>query len=405
MEESASTLAVNDESTPSLDKRIVFVMAVASALAVANLYYVQPLLENMGRAFSASAGQIGFVATMSQVGYACGLLFIIPLGDRYNQRKMIVGMLIAVTIALVIMASAPTLLILTIASFLVGLTTVVPQIIIPFAANLASDRNRGQIVGTVMSGVLIGILLARTVSGFIAAQFGWRSMYWIAAILMIFLAVILRFLLPNDHAAKHHISYLSLMRSLWHLVRDEPILRETSLFGALVFGSFSAFWVTLSFLLARAPYHFGSEVAGLFGLVGVAGALAATFVGKLADRRDPRFANGLAMLIALISFVLMWLAGQWLLGLIVGVILLDLGTQGNQVTNQARIYSLRADVRNRLNTVYMTAYFVGGSVGSLLGTYGWGFAGWSGVSGVACLMLVIALAVFVLNGKKMRSVA
>ncbi|GCF07825.1 MFS transporter [Dictyobacter arantiisoli] len=386
----------------TFDRRLVWLMAVACALAVANLYYIQPMLASMARDFSVSVGQVGVVATMGQVGYACGLLLIIPLGDNYNQRKLIVGMLVAVIIALVAMALAPSILLVTVASFLVGLATVVPQLIIPYAASLAPEKARGQVVGTVMSGLLIGILLARTLSGFIAAQWGWREMYWIAAVMMIVLAVVVRFFLPNDLSAKGSMSYPQLLHSLWDLLREESILREVIIFGSMAFGAFSAFWVTLSFYLETPPYHFGSEVAGLFGLVGVVGALAASLVGKIADRRDPRFANGVSLVITLISFVLMWLAGQWLVGLIIGTILLDLGTQANQVTSQARIYSIRPEARNRMNTVYMFCYFVGGSLGSMLGTFGWGVAKWNGVSLVACAFLVVALVAYAWRTLKLR---
>jgi predicted MFS family arabinose efflux permease len=399
---SISTTEETSTEPVAIDKGLVFIMAVACALAVANLYYIQPMLAAMAQDFSVSVSLIGFVATMGQVGYATGLLFIIPLGDKYNQRTLIVGMLIAVTIALVIMAAAPSVLVVMIASFLVGLTTVVPQLIIPYAANLAPENGRGQVIGTVMSGLLIGILLARTLSGFVAATLGWRAMYWIAAAIMILMALVLRFLLPDDHFQKGTMSYSQLLRSLWGLLRHEPVLREVVVFGSMAFGAFSAFWVTLSFLLETPPYHYGSEVAGLFGLVGMAGALAATVIGKIADRRDPRFANGITLVITLISFVLMWIAGQWLWGLIIGTILLDLGTQGNQVTSQARIYGLGSGARSRLNTVYMFCYFVGGSLGSLLATFGWSVAKWNGVSIVACAFVVIALIVFVLNTKNMR---
>ncbi|WP_246035283.1 MFS transporter [Dictyobacter kobayashii] len=385
-----------------MNRKLVLIMAAACAASVANLYYIQPLLANMGREFAVSANQMGIIATMSQVGYACGLLFIIPLGDKYNQRKLIVGMLIAVTLALIVMASAPSILLVGVASFLVGVTTVVPQLIIPYSASLAPVKARGQVVGTVMSGLLIGILLARTVSGLVAAHFGWRAMYWIAAIMMILLAVLMRVLLPDDRAQKGSMSYPQLLRSLWGLVRDEPVLRETMFFGALAFAAFSVFWVALSFFLATPPYHFGSEVAGLFGLVGVAGALAASFVGKFADRRDPRLANGMGLVIILVSFVIMWLTGQWLFGLIVGTILLDLGTQSNQISSQARVYSLQPEARNRLNTVYMFVYFIGGSLGSILGTVGWSMAQWNGVCAVACLLILIALAFYVLNTRSMR---
>ncbi|GCE11761.1 MFS transporter [Tengunoibacter tsumagoiensis] len=385
----------------AMSNRLILTMAIACGLAVANLYYIQPLLADIGRSFSVSVGQIGFIATLSQLGYASGLLLIVPLGDNYNQRKLIVGMLVAVTVALAAVSFAPGVIFLAFACYALGLTTVVPQLIIPYAASLAPAPMRGRVVGTVMSGLLIGILLARTVSGFVGTYLGWRSMYWIAAIMMILLAVVLRFLLPDDRAPKGSTSYPRLLQSLWGLWRSQPVLRETGVFGALVFGSFSAFWVILSFVLETPPYHFGSEVAGLFGLVGVAGALAASVVGRFADRGEARHANGIAISITLFSFVLMWLTGQWLAGLIVGVLLLDLGTQANQVASQSRVYSLIPEARNRLNTVYMTLYFVGGSLGSLLGTWGWSLAGWNGVCGVACMMLLLALALYIFNSKRM----
>lgn len=400
----ATTMESREEEAV-IDKRLVWIMAVACAFSVANLYYIQPMLADVGRSFSVSVNQTGVIATLGQVGYAVGLLLIIPLGDKFNQRTLIVGMLIAVTIALIAMGSAPSILLVTIASFFVGLTTVVPQLIIPYAASLAPIKACGQVVGAVVSGLLMGILLARTVSGFVAAQFGWRVMYWIAAAMMVVLAFLMRFLLPDDRSMKGTMSYPQLLRSLWDLVRTEPALREVMAFGALAFGAFSAFWVTLSFLLETPPYHFGSEVAGLFGLVGVVGALAASVVGKFADRRDPRVANGIALAITLVSFVLMWLTGQWLAGLIVGTVLLDLGTQANQISSQTRVYSLQPEARNRLNTVYMFTYFVGGSFGSLLGTLGWSLGGWPGVCFVACLMLVIALALYAMNSHKMRIAA
>ena len=403
--QSASLKEVSTNENASIDRRLVWVMAIACCVAVANLYYIQPMLADMGRSFAVSAGTIGFTATLGQLGYASGILLIVPLGDKYNQRTLIVGMLVAVTIALVFMALAPSITLLGVASFLVGLTTVVPQLIIPFAASLASEKTRGQVVGTVMSGLLIGILIARTVSGVVGAQLGWRAMYWIAAVMMVILIFLMRFLLPDDRAQKGTLSYPRLLKSLWDLLRNEPVLRETSIFGAMLFGAFSAFWVTLSFLLETPPYHYGSEVAGLFGLVGVAGALAASLVGRVADRGGARKANGLSILITLASFIIMWLTGQWLAGLIIGVILLDLGTQGNQVASQTRVYSLDPMARNRLNTVYMVLYFVGGSVGSLLGTWGWNLARWNGVCTVSCIMLLIAVIFYAVNTKRMRQIA
>lgn len=386
----------------TISQWLVLIMAFVCAVSAANLYYIQPLLAVMRHGFGVSAGQMGAIPTILQSGYALGLLLIVPLGDYYNQRSLILSMLILVALALAAMASAPTLFFLGLAGAFVGLTTVVPQLILPYAANLAPAPIRGRVLGTIMSGLLIGVLLARTVSGALAAWLDWRAMYWIAAVMMILLAVGLRFLLPPDRMPKGKMNYLQLLRSLWHLAHTQPALRETSLFGAMTFGAFSAFWVTLSFLLETPPYHFGSVVAGLFGLVGVAGALMASVVGKFSDRHDARYANGFTMLIALLAFIILWLFGYRLVGLIIGVILLDLGAQGNLVACQTRVYSLLEGARSRLNTVFMFSYFLGGSLGSLLGTLGWSIARWNGVCMVAILMLVAAFIVYFINSPEAR---
>ncbi|GAC1389892.1 MAG: MFS transporter [Ktedonobacteraceae bacterium] len=393
------SMPVAEHSESTIDSKMVWILAVACAMSVANLYYNQPLLADIGHNFSVSESAVGFIATLAQLGYAAGLLFLVPLGDSFDRRNLITLTLVAVTIALLATALAPSIGWLAVASFAVGATTVVPQIIVPFAASLAHPQQRGRIVGTVMSGLLIGILLARTVSGFVGAHLGWRAMYWIAAAMMVALTVTLRVLLPKEEP-RTSMSYPHLLRSLWGLVRTEPILRETSIFGGLVFAAFSVFWVTLVFFLGTPPYHYGSEIAGLFGLVGVAGALAASYIGKLADRIDARIITGTMITAALLAFVVFWLLGQMLWGLILGVILLDLGTQGAHISNQTRIFSLSAEARSRLNTVYMVIYFIGGSLGSLLGAYGWSIGRWTGVCLVGTLLLVAALAVYVLRSRQ-----
>lgn len=395
----SSSGALQTDKATRMDRRLVWVLAIASCMTAANLYYSQPILADIGRSFHLSVDEAGFIATLGQLGYASGLLFIVPLGDRYNRRSLIVCMLLAVTIALTAMAVAPNITLLAIASYAVGVTTVIPQLVIPFAASLAADHERGQVIGMVMSGLLIGILLARTVSGFVSAHLGWQAMYWIAAAMMIVLAVVMRLTLPIDRP-RSTMSYPRLLRSLWQLVREEPILREASVLGALAFGAFSAFWVTLAFFLETPPYHFGSDVVGVFGLVGVVGALAASLVGKLSDRMDARRINGFALIIVLLSFVIFWLTGQFLWGLIIGVILLDFGVQANQVSNQTRVYSLHPDKRNSLNSVYMVTYFIGGSLGSMLGTYGWSFAHWTGVCAVSIVLMLVGLAFYFLNSRR-----
>ncbi len=380
----------------------VWVMAVACGLTAANLYYIQPLLADMGHSFAVSINQIGFTATLGQLGFAAGLLLIVPLGDKYNQRTLIISMLCLLAVALLTMAFAWTIVQLSIANFAVGLTTIIPELIIPFAVSLTPSNEQGRTAGTLLSGLVVGILVARLVSGFVGERLSWQTMYWIAAAITILLAVLLYFLLPRDRSLKRRISYPQLLSSLWGLLRSEPVLQEINIFGLLAFGSFNVFWVTLSFFLETPPYHYGSEVAGLFGLAGIASALTAPTTGKFADRRDARLANGAALVAILLSFVLMWLTGQWLISLIFGVILLDVGVQVIQVSCQTRLYSLNPAARNRFNTIYMFMFFLGGSLGTLLGTFSWSVAKWNGVCGIACFLLIIALGFYILNSKHIR---
>jgi predicted MFS family arabinose efflux permease len=275
----------------------------------------------------------------------------------------------------------------------------VPQIVIPFSASLASDERRGNIVGTVLSGILIGILLARTVSGFVGAWLGWRAMYYLAAGLMLLLALVLWRALPRQ--ASTSASYPRLLASLWHMLRTESALRPVCVFGGLAFAAFNVFWVTLAFFLQTPPYHYGSGVVGLFGVVGVAGASAAPQVGRLADRTGrPRITIGLGLSIVLLAFVVLWLLGYALWGLIIGVILLDLGVQSNLISCQAIVQNLRPEARSRLNTIFMTSYFIGAAAGSTLGAYAWSFDRWAGVCMAGVALLLIALAVFALTGRR-----
>jgi predicted MFS family arabinose efflux permease len=377
-------------------------MSVACGLSVANLVYAQPLLAAMGHSFAVSIDQVGFAATLGQFGYAIGLILIAPLGEKYNQRSLIVIMLCALTVALIGMAVAPTVALLTIASCTIGVTSIITEFIVPFAASLASSNERGRIVGTMATGMLVGTLLANTISGFVGEYLGWRMMYWIAAAMIIMLAIVLRLALPSDRSAKSKVSYLKLLNSLWKLLLSEPVLQEISLIVILVYGSFSAFWVTLSFFLETPPYHYGSNVVGLLGLVGIAGASAASFVGKFADRRDARHANAVALPVILLSFVTMWFIGQWFIGLIIGAVLLDLGTQSSQVANQTRIYTMDPAAWNRLNTIYIFMFSIGTSLGCMVGTLAWGIAKWNGVCSIASLMLAVAFGFYIFHGKRIR---
>ncbi|WP_437337850.1 MFS transporter [Sorangium sp. So ce394] len=374
----------------SLRRGLVWLMAAVSGATVANLYYNQPLLGDIARELGGAGGSLGLVPTMTQVGYAAGMLLLVPLGDSHERRRLIVIMTALASLALCGAALAPDLPWLIAASFAVGITSVVPQLILPFAAQLAPDEQRGRVVGMVMSGLLIGILLSRTVAGVVGTHLGWRAMFWAAAGLMIALGPVLRLALPAQPPAAA-MSYPELLRSLGRLARSEPALRLHSALGALSFGAFSAFWATLALYLQSMPERHGPQVAGFFGLVGVAGAAAAPLVGRYADVRGDRRINALALGVLLASFGVLWLLGGWLWGIALGVVLLDLGAQANQISNQARVYALRPEARSRMNTIYMTTYFVGGAAGAWLGTAAWTRWGWLGVCAAGGAMSAAAL--------------
>jgi predicted MFS family arabinose efflux permease len=371
----------------------VHLLALSVGVIVANIYYVQPLLASMAQTFAVGVSMIGLVAMLTQVGTALGMLIFVPLGDSRERRGLLTALLIGASVALCGVATARSLTWLCIASFAVGLCGASVHIIVPFAAQLAPENGRGRVLGTVFSGLLLGILLARTFSGIVASFFGWRAVYGIAALFMLSLMLLLRAQLPKL-PPQSSLPWPALMRSLVDLVRDHPPLRESAFLGAALLCVFSAFWTTLVFLLQTPPYHFGSSVAGLFGLVGAAGALCAPLVGRFADRKGPRFTILLALLTTLASFLVLGVFGKVLAGLIVGVVLLDIGVQSGHVSNQTRIYGLDPGARSRLNTVYMFCYFTGGSLGSWIGAICWEYKGWTAVCEFSIAVVAIALLVF-----------
>lgn len=378
------------QSRPHLSRGLVWFMAIASGATVANLYYNQPLLNVIGQELHTPARELGLLPTLTQIGYALGMLFIVPLGDSIERRRLTVVCTVLVTLALLGVAAAPSFGLIALMSLVVGLTTVVPQLLIPFAANLAAPEERGSVVGLVMSGLLIGILLSRTLAGLAGAQFGWRAVFYGGAAVMVVFAVLLQLWLPK-YPPEHTIGYGELLKSLVVLAREEFSLRLHSFLGAMTFGAFSAFWGTLSLYLAFLPQHYGPRVAGLFGLVGVAGAAIAPLVGRYADKRGDKRMNAAGIAVLIASFVLMYPLGRWLWGMAICVVLLDMGAQANHITNQTRIYALRPNARSRVNTVYMCTYFVGGALGAGLGGWAWNVWHWAGVCTVGALMSTAAL--------------
>ena len=375
-----------------LPRPLLALLAVTAGVTVANLYYCQPLLGAMAAAFHVRPGGVTAVATATQLGTAVGFVLIIPLGDSRERKSLILATIGVAALLLTAAACCSSVGWLTAAGFALGVFGVTPHLAVAYAAGLAAPERRGRTVGLVMSGLLVGILLSRTLSGFVGARAGWRAVYTLAAVLMVLLAAVLAVCLPAQRPDRR-VPYRQLLGSLWPLWRAEPVLRRHALIGALGFGAFSVFWTTLAFHLARLPGHYGSETAGLFGLVGAAGALAAAVAGRLAERVGPRPLNGAALVLTAGSFALMAAAPQSLLVLAVGVVGMDAGVQASHISNQTRIYALSAEQRNRLNSVYMVTYFLGGACGSALGSAAWAGYGWTGVCAAGAAFATAAILV------------
>ena len=366
-------------------------MAAGAGLVVANNYYNQPLLNLIAKTFNVTEAQVSNIPLATQLGYAFGLLFIIPLGDKFSRRKIILIDFIAIIVALIVTAMAPSLLVLTISSFCVGFASVVPQLFVPMAAQLATEEKRGKAIGIVMSGLLIGILGSRFLSGMIGEYYGWRFMYYLAAGIMVIYATLLYFKLP-DVATDFKGTYAELMRSLLKLFRTKPDVRIAALRGALGFAGFSAFWTTLVFLM-EANFGYGSGAAGLFGVLGMIGALGATLSGRLNDKYNSRNLIYLFTGVLIISWIVFQFSGTSIIGLVIGVLFVDFGLQCLHVTNQNIIFKQNPDARNRVNTIYMVIYFIGGALGTVTGAYAWQHYQWNGVAtlGLVYSILLIML--------------
>jgi predicted MFS family arabinose efflux permease len=386
------TEAISPEAPAELHPRhrsLLPFLGLACGVGVSNIYYNQPLLLEIAHSLHADPGQMGTVAVATQVGYSIGILAFVPLGDVIERRGLMVRLFAGVAISALLAALAPNLAVLIAASVAVGLTASVTHVVVPIAPELADDEERGRAVGTVMTGLLLGVLLARSVSGGIASVLGWRAVFVFAALSnAAFVPLMLR-RLPKLPPHKP-LPYNEALSSLWTLVRTQPLLRESAVIGGLVFAAFSAFWTTLVFLLGSNHYHFGAGVAGSFGILGATGALIAPVAGRVSDRHGSRAVVTLALSLLTLGYVILWGVGYHMAGLVLGVIVLDLGAQANQIANQTRIFGLQPGARGRINTIYMTVYFLGGSLGSLFSTMAWARWGWSGVCALGLGLLGMA---------------
>jgi len=391
---------MSEQSQP-MSKALTFAMAAACGVAVANIYYCQPMLGLMQRDFAGDA-DIGLVPTATQLGYALGLFLLVPLGDIMDRRRLIVGQFVVLALTLVGNALAPSPAGLLAASFCVGMVSTAAQQIVPFSAALAAPEARGKVIGTVMGGLLCGLLFSRTLAGFVGTHLGWRAMFWLAVQLSLATAGVMAARLPSiKSVSANRLGYGGALRSLLPLWRGEPVLRRATVLQSLLFATFTSFWAILAFHLQEPHFHLGADVAGLFGVVGAVGVFAAPLAGRLADRRGP----GQVILLGVVLCLASWLIfGLWdtLPGLVLAVVLLDFAIQSVLVSNQHRVYALRPEARSRLNTIFMTGMFIGGGLGSAGATVVWSHAGWLGVCAYCGLLALGGMVVHLWPGNKAR---
>jgi predicted MFS family arabinose efflux permease len=376
-----------------MTRALTLLLAVTGGVAVGNLYWAQPLLEVIGRDLHVSNGAAGWLVTATQLGYALGILLIVPLGDALDRRRLIPLMLICSAVALLGCAVAPTFGTLLVAITLLGLTTVAGQIATPLAGDLAADADRGRVVGTVISGMLTGILVSRTLSGLVAGATGWRVIYVIAAVAAVVLAAVLYRSIPAL-PPKARVSYPALLASIGTVIRRERTVRWSLLLGAIQFGVFTMFWTALTFLLSAPPFSYPVSVIGLFGLFGLAGAIAAQRAGRLHDRGWSVPATGVGWVLALGSFALAALAPHSVVVLIVAILLLDVAIQSLNILNSTRLFAVAGDARSRVNTATVTANFVAGAIGSAVAGLLWSTGGWTAVTFTGVALCLVGLVVW-----------
>lgn len=372
-------------------------LAVACGIIVANIYYAQPLIGPISADLDLPPAIAGLIVTLTQIGYALGLLFIVPLGDRIENRKLVVVILLLTALALAIAAGSRSTGVFLAASLCIGLGSVVAQILVPFAAHLAPEATRGRVVGNVMSGLFIGIMLARPIASLLADLFGWHSVFIGSAVANLLLAIFLTRALPSRQPTAS-ITYGALLRSMWALLRTSAALRRRAIYHTFSFATFSLFWTTVPLLLAGPYFNLSQGQIALFALAGVAGAVAAPVAGSMADRGLTRpgtiIALGAIAAAVLLSLTVPLTSSWALAGLVVTAIVIDMGVSANLILGQRVIFSIGPEVRSRVNGVYMSLFFIGGAVGSVVGVWVYAQGGWMAAMGVALALPVLGLIYF-----------
>lgn len=385
----------------NFSNRLLFILSIICAIIVANLYYDQVLLTNISKDFMVPASSSGKLITAIQIGYTLGLLFIVPLGDRYSRKNLITLSITCSSVLLYLMTLVPTFNLIVAVGFFMGLASVSAQLIIPFVSSNLSSEKRGVIVGHLLTGVFLGVLLGRVLGGVIGQMFGWRAVHEIASIVLLIFATYLYYALPKDNVKKEN-SYKNIILSLPPLLKKEKILRETIVFGAAAFCAFNIFWVSLSFILEGSPYNYGSAVVGLFGFLGIAGALAAGFTGKLTNSKHVSLWNIFALAVMFISFMLLGIGWSKLIIIVLVTFTLDVGSRMNMSLNQGRIYKLNPQNHSRLNSLYMVGYYLGGSLGSWISTSVYHSYNVFGITITSCSVLLLAYIYYLLTNNLLK---
>ncbi len=385
----------------NFSNKLLFILSIICAIIVANLYYDQVLLTNISKDFMVPASSSGKLVTAIQIGYTLGLLFIVPLGDRYSRKTLITLSITCSSVLLYLMTLVPTFNLIVAVGFFMGLASVSAQLIIPFVSSNLSSEKRGVIVGHLLTGVFLGVLLGRVLGGVIGQMFGWRAVHEIASIVLLIFAAYLYHALPKDNVKKEK-SYKNIILSLPPLLKKEKILRETIVFGAAAFCAFNIFWVSLSFILEGSPYNYGSAVVGLFGFLGIAGALAAGFTGKLTNSKHVSLWNIFALAVMFISFMLLGIGWFKLIIIVLVTFTLDVGSRMNMSLNQGRIYKLNPQNHSRLNSLYMVGYYLGGSLGSWISTSVYHSYNVIGITIASCSVLLLAYIYYLLTNNLLK---
>ncbi|QSF45953.1 MFS transporter [Paenibacillus tianjinensis] len=394
--------AKNSSESKTIPAWITFLLAASCGLIVANLYYAQTLIGPIAAATHLSSGAAGLIVTLTQIGYVLGLIFVVPLSDIIENRRLTVISLSVVVVALVAATLASNAALFLGASLFIGLGSVAAQVLVPYASFLAAEEHRGRVVGNVMSGLLLGIMFARPLASFVSGLWGWHAIYAISAVVIALLTILLSRVLPQRQPVPA-MNYGGLIRSLGTLLKNTPVLRRRAIYQASLFGTFSLFWTTVSLRLAD-TYHLSQQGIALFALAGVAGAIASPVAGRWADRGWTRPLTGLAFMLAAVAFLIAYLFqndSRVTLGLLtLAAILLDMGVSGNLVLGQRAIYSLGNEARGRLNGLFMAIFFVGGAIGSSLGGWSYAYGGWGMTTLIGLAVPVLAFLYYLTETKQ-----